>query len=419
MFSNRYPTDEVGRRGPLRVMFVITSMPVGGAEMLVVNLLQCLDRDRFVPQLCCLKELGPLGETLIGKAPLHCRLLEGKYDLRVLLRLKRLLASERIDAVVTVGAGDKMFWGRLAAWWARVPVVCSALHSTGWPDGVGRLNRLLTPLTDAFIGVAEPHAQHLVESEGFPEEKVYVIPTGVDTERFRALPDNPRLRRDLNIADDAPVVGIVAALRPEKNHALFLQAAADVLRRIPKALFLIVGDGPERPQLEELARDLGVQPRIRFLGTRSDVPQILSLLDVFVLTSHNEANPVSILEAMSCERPVIATDVGSVRETVLDGQTGRRAPTGRLVPPGDRAALAARITELLGDPEEARRLGQAGREEVLRNWSLDQMVAGYENLIAAIYQQKAAAAASYKPTTLGDRIKQWAGLQRETFDAGN
>ena len=145
MLSHRYPTDDVGRRGPLRVMFVITSMPVGGAEMLLVDLLRCLDRDRFVPQLCCLKELGPLGETLIGKVPLHYRLLAGKYDLRVLLRLKRLLASERIDAVVTVGAGDKMFWGRLAARWAGVPVVCSALHSTGWPDGIGRLNRLLTP----------------------------------------------------------------------------------------------------------------------------------------------------------------------------------------------------------------------------------------------------------------------------------
>jgi glycosyltransferase involved in cell wall biosynthesis len=399
MLSYRKQIDDAEHRGPLRVMFVITSMPVGGAEMVVVNLLRSLDRDRFVPELCCLKELGPLGEKLIGEIPLHHRLLDGKYDVRVLLRLARLFATQRIDAVITVGAGDKMFWGGLAAWWARVPVVCSALHSTGWPDGIGRLNRLLTPITDAFIGVAQPHARHLIEVERLPPEKVFVVPNGVDTERFQPRPGNERLRRDLQIADGAPVVGIVAALRPEKNHTLFLQAAADVLRRVPKAVFLVVGDGPERPKLEQLARDLGVGPRIRFLGSRADVPDVLSLLDVFVLTSHNEANPVSILEAMSCERPIVATDVGSVGETVRDGRTGR------LVPAGDRAALAARITELLGDADFAQELGRRGREEVLRNWSLEQMVAGYESLISEIYARNTAPSPSYLEASRGDTME--------------
>jgi glycosyltransferase involved in cell wall biosynthesis len=399
MFSPRDRQNDAKPRGPLRVLFVITSMPVGGAEMLVANLVRSLNRDRFEPQLCCLKAPGPLGESLIGEIPVHHHLLDGKYDIRVLLRLTRLLATHRIDAVITVGAGDKMFWGRLAAWWARVPVVCSALHSTGWPDGIGRLNRRLTPITDAFIGVAQTHARHLIEVERLPPEKVVVVPNGVDTQRFRPLPANEPLRRELQIADDAPVVGIVAALRPEKNHVLYLQAAADVLRRVPKAVFLVVGDGPERPKLEQLARDLGVGPRIRFLGNRSDVPDVLSLLDVFVLTSHNEANPVSILEAMSCERPVVATDVGSVREAVRDGQTGR------LVGAGDRAALADRIIELLGDADSARELGRRGREEVLRKWSLEQMVAGYESLISQIHARKSAPSPSYLAASRGDTME--------------
>jgi hypothetical protein len=154
---------------PLRVMFLITSMPVGGAEVLLVNLIRRLDRSRCVPHLCCLKELGPLGEELAAEGvPASSHLIRGKYDVRVLWKLVRRMRSPKIDAVVTVGAGDKMFWGRLAAKLAGVPVICSALHSTGWPDSIGRLNRLLTPITDAFIGVAARHGRHLIENEQFP-----------------------------------------------------------------------------------------------------------------------------------------------------------------------------------------------------------------------------------------------------------
>src|SRR5690606_7027487 len=143
-------------RGPLRVMFVITSMPVGGAETLLVNLMRRLDPARFLPELCCLKERGPLGEELAREFPVHSHLLNSKYDIHVWGRLTRLLRTGRIDAVVTVGAGDKMFWGRLAARRAKLPVILSAIHSTGWPDQINWLNRRLTRWTDAFIAVAEP-----------------------------------------------------------------------------------------------------------------------------------------------------------------------------------------------------------------------------------------------------------------------
>ena len=140
---------------------------------------------------------------LADEVPVHANLLCNKLDLRVAGRLTRLLVSRRADAVVTVGAGDKMFWGRLAAWRAGVPVVLSALHSTGWPDGVGRLNRLLTPMTDGFIGVASAHGKHLVEREGFPAEKVHVIPNGVDVDRFAQVDRPESIRRELGIDDRA------------------------------------------------------------------------------------------------------------------------------------------------------------------------------------------------------------------------
>ncbi len=205
-------------RGPLRVMFVITSMPVGGAETLLVNLVRGLDRQRFVPEICCLKQRGPLGEVLATELPVHSELLGGKYDVRVLSRLVRLLKKRRTDVVVTVGAGDKMFWGRLAAQCAGTPVVLSALHSTGWPDGVGRMNRCLTRWTDHFVAVAQQHGQFLVQQEGFPADKVAVIPNGVDTDVFRpGLAAREAARREWNIPADAPLFGIVAALRPKRT----------------------------------------------------------------------------------------------------------------------------------------------------------------------------------------------------------
>jgi glycosyltransferase involved in cell wall biosynthesis len=370
-------------RGPLRVMFMLTSMPVGGAETLLVNLIRRLDRRRFAPELCCLKQLGPLGEELVAEVPAHAELLRSKYDLYVLPRLVRLLTERQIDAVVTVGAGDKMFWGRLAAWRARVPVIASALHSTGWPDGVGRLNRLLTPITDAFIGVAASHGRHLVENEGFPARKVHVIPNGVDVERFQFSPSaRARLRAELGLPEKGHVVGIVAALRQEKNHVLFLRAAALVHKQLPEARFLIVGDGPEREKLEITAREARLSEAVLFLGTRSDVPELLSTIDVLALTSHNEANPVSILEAMAVERPVVSTRVGSVAESVEQGVTGC------LVPPGDCEALAGRWLELLTNRDKALELGRAARELVVQRWSLERMVEGYEQLLAGIYDTK-------------------------------
>jgi len=368
---------------PLRVLFIQTDLRIGGAEMLTANIIRRLDRERFAPELCCLKEPGALGDVLAGEIPVHHGLLRGKFDLRVWPRLVALLRRRRIDAVVTVGAGDKMFWGRLAARRVGVPVILSALHSTGWPDGVGRLNRLLTPITDAFIAVAPSHGRYLIESERFPATKVAVIPNGVDTERFAPVPDVASVRRELGIGPTDPVVGIVAALRPEKNHELFLDMAQRVARQLPAARFLIIGDGPCRQALEQHAATLGIGTNGMFLGSRHDVPRLLAAMDVFALTSHIEANPVSILEAMSVGRPIVATNVGSIHEAVSEGKTGF------LVPAGDADQLAERVLRLLHDPLLSQSMGAAARRAVVDRWSLDAMVHGYERLIESVYARKA------------------------------
>lgn len=370
-------------RGPLRVMFVLTSMPVGGAETLLVELIRRLDRKRFSPEVCCLKCLDPLGEMLAEEVPTAWGLLAHKYDFGVLGRLVRLIRRRRIDAVVTVGTGDKMFWGRLAARLAGVPVICSALHSTGLPDRIEWPNRLLAPVTDSFIAVASGHGRHLVEREGCPAWKVRVIPNGVDLQRFHPRPTSRPLQQQLGLAPGAPTAGIVAALRPEKHHELFLRAAALVRRRLPEARFLIVGEGPRRDRLQSLTGELALSECVHFVGVRRDVPEILALIDVLVLTSHMEANPISILEAMACKKPVVATRVGSVEETVIDGHTGY------LVAPGEAGAIAGRVVELLSDPQQAAAMGRAGRQHVVSYGSIERTVEGYQDLIAGIYATKA------------------------------
>ncbi len=389
MFRSPSPPTPLEDRGPLRVMFVITSMPVGGAETLTAELIRRLDRSRFAPELCCLKYFDTLGESLADEVPSFTGLLSWKYDVTVLRRLTRLLKERRIDAVITIGTGgDKMFWGRLAAWRARVPVICSALHSTGLPDRVEWQNRLLTPITDAFIAVAEPHGQYLTEHEGCPAGKVRVIPNGVDLDRFAPRWPSDALREELGLkprsaATRTPLVGIVAALRPEKNHALFLETARRIRRHVPEAMFLIIGDGPQRERLEAMARELSLQQSVRFLGTRSDVPDVLAALDVVMLTSHMEGNPLAVLEAMAAEKPVVTTRVGSIPEAVVEGQTGY------LAAPGAADELAARVVELLTDPDRAAAMGRAGREQVIARWSLARTVEGYEQLIDGIYRAKA------------------------------
>ncbi|HMO14103.1 MAG TPA: glycosyltransferase [Pirellulaceae bacterium] len=376
-------TREIQDRPPLRCMFVITSMPVGGAETLLVNLVRRLDRDRIEPMICCLKEPGELGERIKHDVPLFSHMISHRYDVHVIRRLQRLFKDHRIDCVITVGAGDKMFWGRLAAKYAKVPVILSALHSTGWPDGVGRLNRCLTSITDGFIAVADDHQRFLIDHERFPSDKVFLIPNGIDNDVFMfntTARQEWRTRLGIDSAD--PVVGIVAALRPEKNHELFMRLAASTSAHFPQAHFLIIGDGPRRADLQHLASATNCANNIHFLGSCSDIPGILSALDLFALTSHNEASPVSILEAMSCARPVVAPNVGSIRQAVLHEKTGYLYD-----PRDENAALQGWLT-CLANQGLREQLGAAGREHVSAYGSLHSMTEGYMRLIERLHSKK-------------------------------
>ncbi len=397
IFSRRRPWRHVPPRdqaGPLKCMFVITSMPVGGAETLLVNMMRKMDSSCIRPEVICMKDPGPLGDQIASEFPVHANLLSGKWDPRVLPRLGWLMHRRRADVVVTVGAGDKMFWGRLAAHIAGVPVIASALHSTGWPDGVGRMNRWLTAVTDTFIGVADSHGEFLRDFEHFPPSKVRVIRNGIDCDRFKpCLTAAADVRAELGLAADSQLIGIVAALRSEKNHAMLLHAAASIRDRFPNAHWLVIGDGPERGMIETLAAERKIDDRIHLLGTRHDTPRLVASLDLFTLCSLNEASPVSILEALACRVPVVATDVGSVSESIVEGKTGY------LVPSQDVDSYGDAIARLLSDPDRRRAFGIAGRDLVIRTGSLRSMVDGYQQLATELYD------AAQQSTTSSGRVR--------------
>jgi glycosyltransferase involved in cell wall biosynthesis len=230
-----------------------------------------------------------------------------------------------------------------------------------------------------------------------------VIRNGIDCWRF--VPDSAsrhEVRHELGLADDTPLIGIVAALRSEKNHGMLVRTAAKVRHKFPDAHWLIVGDGPERAAIESLAAELRIQDRIHLLGTRHDTPRLLAALDVFTLCSLNEASPVSILEALACGVPVVATDVGSVKESILEGRTGL------LVPSQDVQAMAQAVERLLCDPSSRHAMGSAGRDLVLRTGSLQSMVDGYQRLMVSLYDARAKLRRSplQAEQRLGTRLRQ-------------
>ena len=371
--------------GPIRVMVVTSTLWAGGAERHLVTVLPALDRDRFQIVLCCVQEEGDYFRAL-SDAGVRCVNLgspKRRQALRALRGLVRELRRFRPHVVLTFPLNADVV-GRIAATLTGVPVVAAWKHSCGYTRRHPldrRSERLLAPMTDYCVGVAAAQIPFLVDELGVPRRKIRIVPNGIDLSGFPVRPGRERdaaLSRELGVGSDDPVVGILARLRPEKDHAMFLRAARVVADRRPDAWFLILGDGPLQAELEELARKLGLADRTVFAGKRYDVSRILALLDVSVLSSANDCFPYAALESMATAVPVVATAVGAIPEIVEDGVTGH------LIPPGDSEALGRRVLELLQHPDDARAMGLAGRRRVELHFTAERSVRGLEDLLSEI-----------------------------------
>ena len=240
--------------------------------------------------------------------------------------------------------------------------------------------RILTPYMDQLIAVSTMIEAKL-EQEGRTGAHIRRIYNGVDLSRYDHTEPCCTLPEEYGMEPGSQIVGVVARLEPEKGHPTLLEAWPTVLRAVPDAYLLIVGEGSRRAALETLARQLRIAHRVVFTGRRDDVPSVTAALDVAVLPSYREAQGLSILEALALSRPVVASNVGGIPEMITDGVNGL------LVPPHDADALAAAIVRLLTDHPFADTLGRAGHDMVHDRFCIDLMV----DAVAAIYEEGARA----------------------------
>jgi glycosyltransferase involved in cell wall biosynthesis len=275
-----------------------------------------------------------------------------------LLELLALLRRER-PHIVHVNSAKAGALGRLAAWLARVPIRIYTVHGWAFRAHPGPASfiylwaeRVLRPLTTITVCVAESERRAGLAARTCDERTTVVIRNGVE----------PGAVQSAGGRSGRPRLLTVGRLQAPKDAVTLIRALGALRERPFEAV--VVGDGPDRPAVEEEIRLLGLEPAVELAGERDDVPELLASADLFVLSSRSEGLPLSILEAMAAGLPVVASNVGGVPEAVVDGHTGL------LVPPSDPQSLAAAIGRLLDDPARRRRLGEAGRLRVAEHFDL-------------------------------------------------
>jgi glycosyltransferase involved in cell wall biosynthesis len=357
---------------PLPVVFLVTHLETGGAERQLAELVTRMNPERFRPIVVCQKGGGPFyDEIAAAGVETHAFGLPGRWDPRFPWRLGRLCRRVGAGALVIRGFSTGVV-GRLVGRALGIRPVVMAEHSTGRidPDPKKRpLERLLAPLADGVIAVARGQVPFLVEDKGFDEARIRVVYNGIDLASWTPAERDAGLAAELGVPPDAPVVGILAMLRPEKDHATFLEAARLVLAEVPECRFLIVGEGIERAALERRSEELGLGDRVVLTGRRPDVARLLTVFDVSVLSSVTvETFPMSFLEAMAMARPLVATRVGGVPEMIEEGGNGY------LVEKRDARGLADALVRVVGDRAVAREMGRRSREIVEERFTMERMV---------------------------------------------
>jgi len=367
----------------------------GGAERIARELLAGLDPDRFDRILCVSRPpaaTDPTGapiEADLRRRGVRVQFLNRrfKYDPLAWWPLLRLLRRERIDVLHAHTFGHNA-WATVLGRLAGVGVIVAHEHNwafAGRPLRPFVDRRVIARGSDAIIVVSNDARRNMIEVERIPPDRLVVLANGM-----RALPpgNGDAVRAELAIARDDPLIGVVCVMRPEKAVGVLVRAAALLLPAVPDLRVVVAGDGPDRPAVEALARELGVAERVLLLGDRMDVPDILAALDVAVLCSDYEGIPLALLEYMDAARPLVATRVGGIPEVIEHGVNGM------LVPPRDAPALAEAILALLRNPAGAAAMGARARERCRRELSVDATVERLQNLYEELYAARRGATRS-------------------------
>jgi glycosyltransferase involved in cell wall biosynthesis len=359
---------------PLTKIFLMTNtLEVGGSERQFALLIESLNRNRFEIHASCLRRIGGL-VARVGEIP-EFPPGGSLFGIQSLRARQAMMQAMRRDAIAVAHAFD--FYSNLmlipAARLAGIPVIGS--HR--------QLGDLLTPaqfkaqywafrFSDRVVCNSDAAAATL-RAAGLPDQKLAIIPNGLPEAAFAncapALPYQPGIVR----------IGMIARMNNAvKNHPMLLRAAAELLKQISGIQFVLVGDGPLRPGLEQMSAELGIKENIRFLGERHDIPAVLASLDISVLLSSSESLSNSILESMAAGVPVVATSVGGTPELVKDGETGF------LIPPGEEKKLVETLARLVRDPALRRQYAARSRQFARERFHISEVSRRFEQLYLSL-----------------------------------
>lgn len=378
----------------MNVLHVIETLEVGGAENVVVNLINRLS-DRFRPTICCLKRSGPVAARLSRKEVevVELRKKEGN-DYSIPFKLAKVLRDRRISVIHSHN------WATYcesvsASILARTPTRIHMVHGESFypDDTVARALKKSVRLfaegslahwVDAIVAVSDQARRSLLSERSIDPRKVTVVRNGV--EPVRTDPASlPAKRRELGLSGDEIVLVAVGRVAEVKNYPFLVESFAGLKRSTArKVKLLIVGDGPEMASLRSLAADSGCAQDILLPGSRSDVRELLALSHIYVLPSKSEGVSIALLEAMSMKLPAVATRVGGNVEVVSDEETGL------LVESGDAAGLSRSLLRLVEDEAERGRMGQAGFRKVREQFDLGRSVRAFEELYIGAARRRAA-----------------------------
>jgi len=367
----------MSERGEVHVLHVVPGLLPGGMEFTLCRIIRGTAGEGLRHSVACLKGEAEIGAEIAGAASICCMHATPNEPL-LFWRLRKLIKQVRPDVIHALN------WG---AWPDTALARMTLLPPTPLIftfHGLGRAGRMplrrrlafrILPLfTTVLTTVSEGSKRMMVADYGWPGRRVEVIPNGIDSTRFRP-PEGPR-------AGGRLVIGTVGNLRPVKNHAVLVRAAAELAAQGIDLELRVAGEGPRRKALEELAESLKFSGRLRLLGFVEDVGEFLHGLDIFVLPSDSEQHPICLLEAMASALPCVASDVGGVGE-MLDG--GR---CGKLVPPGQPRPLARAIAELASSDPLRRSIGLAARQRVRECYNLQRMCDSYRQLYLRFAKKK-------------------------------
>ncbi len=320
------------------------------------------------------------GVRLIGLRHL-VRDLQPLSDLAAFARLVAIIRRER-PRIIHTHTSKAGILGRWAAWLCRVPIIVHTPHGhvfwgyfRSWQSRLFIfLERWTAGITDAIVTLTPQEKADHLRFHIAPEEKFTVIHSGVDLARFRADGfDAAETRKFLSIPPERTVIGTVGRLTAVKGQETLIRAAAELIRRGAQLFLVLLGDGELRQDLERLTHRLGIAQQVRFPGWRPDVARVMAAFDIFCLPSRNEGMGKVLVEAMAMGKPIIASDIGGIKDMVRSGENGL------LVPAGDIGAWAEAIASLFRDPEACRRMGDAGRQTA-PHYSSEEMIKKIDRL---------------------------------------